>query len=113
VARPVYTRQLLADAQSAPFTAGFIAAAGYITVIRDISGNVSFPEPQNNIVSAFAGPSADPPGIMFRILPPFWLGEFHWQGRVALNPGDVFQFNLGISVAQGSVIVSGYQLTLP
>jgi hypothetical protein len=102
---PVYTAQLVIVTST---VAGpqqlFQARPGFLTVLRDISvwsntaGFVSFYVETGNqsatfLVHEFTG-----------------YGTYHWEGRVAMNPGNVLSFSAPQDGHQ--LLVTGYELSL-
>jgi hypothetical protein len=87
----------------------FTCAAGYTTVIREISGYFDgIPSGQSMYIAI--------PGLTtFPILdiPMDAFGCFTWQGRLTLNAGQGFEIADALGGAHGSILVGGYQLTLP
>lgn len=81
----------------------FTAPAGKVSIIRDMSGVVYNGAGYGSIVIN----GVATPMIQYANATDFT--EFHWEGRIVLNPGDTVEWSS--SGVGGQWVVSGYELT--
>jgi len=103
---PVYTQQLvLTNSTIVGAQVLFTARPGFRTVLRDITISC---QGAPGVAALYVVSGSQAATLIYRDLQ---LQELeHWQGRVALNPGDTVHFlSPGAST---QVVVTGYELFL-
>lgn len=110
MASPVYSKSLNAGTLVAPFSQSVPVPAGFVWVVRDISGTI------DNAGAAIASVqflSIGGPDVGRFFAPPRIVKPFHWTGHLVV---ETFHELVAFSDASDCNIyfnLSGYQLTLP
>lgn len=101
----VYTERFILE-QGLTGSSSITVDPGYTLVVRDISGYFGSESTAPSVVATVNGAK-----FFEADTPPLSLTAFHWEGRVALNPGDVLE----VAMQNGNcdICVTGYRLTLP
>lgn len=80
----------------------FTAAAGSVTIIRDITGAATDGSAALNAYLLINGVAYWNTGNVA------YQNGYHWEGRIVLDPGDLVSFD--VNAGYGSIVVSGYVL---